>query len=237
MSTATASREMVRASNEELCLLAQAGNADAVDVLLLHNAGFISRKAWHFYEEKLRGESAYSISQEDLFQEAQLAFWKAIYDYDPGRKAKLTTFAGITIWNALHDYWDRYCSENQYERSFLRAESLVRDEPGASNDGIQNVDVEAPGEEPDPLCLETAVDEYRRRPEPILLEKETREEIYRALGALPPREETYLCYRFGYPHEDERSLRETAEHFSLRESRAKKIESEALAAFRKGLHW
>ena len=230
--------DMEQMSNEDLCVLAQAGNVDAANVLVWRNGGFISNKSYSVFEELFSEESVYSVTWEDLLQEARLAFWKAIFRFEPARKMKLTTFAGECIRNALHDYWDHFCVENKMERKLWRVEGTAdEDEPELSFDDSQDFEAETPGETFDPFYSEDLLDEYHRRPEPILLEKETIEEISRAVSSLPPREQKYLCYRFGYPLEVERSLKDTAEHFSLRASRADKIERKALDAVRKGLRW
>ena len=52
------------------------------------------------------------------------------------------------------------------------------------------------------------------------------------------REQTYIDYRFGYPDDlPGNTLKETAAHFHLTESRAKKLETLALDKVRQGLPW
>ena len=52
--------------------------------------------------------------------------------------------------------------------------------------------------------------------------------VQEALPVLSERERSYLKYRFGFEDEESHSLNETAGHFRLTVSRAKKLESSAL---------
>ena len=80
-------------------------------------------------------------------------------------------------------------------------------------------------------------DPTRKTPEKILLAKEWLGEIHCALGAIPARENHYLRYRFGFEDETAHPLIETANHFYLSESRAKKTERSALNNMRSELPW
>ena len=42
-----------------------------------------------------------------------------------------------------------------------------------------------------------------RPPEALLIREETKEEIACTVSSLPPRARVYLCYRFGYPDDEE----------------------------------
>ena len=71
----------------------------------------------------------------------------------------------------------------------------------------------------------------------MALARETSEEICRSVNSLEPREKKYLCYRVGYPFDDEVPQRKAAEHFLITRTRANELEQEALQHFRAGLHW
>ena len=77
------------------------------------------------------------------------------------------------------------------------------------------------------------IDPYQKKPEPILLEKEHRREVFDSLDGCTPREKSYLTYRFGYPMDDERTKKETREHFGLSETRAEDLEQRACTHFKK----
>ena len=86
---------------------------------------------------------------------------------------------------------------------------------------------------------ELAKDEVRSRhnfiadptcqtPEQIYLAQERIDDLHHALYMIEDREEQYLRYRFGFDEDTEHPLTETARHFNLSESRAKKTEALAL---------
>ena len=71
-------------------------------------------------------------------------------------------------------------------------------------------------------------DPTRQTPEQIYLAQERVDDIHHALYMIEDREEQYLRYRFGFDYDMEHPLTETAKHFHLSESRAKKTEALAL---------
>ncbi len=73
-------------SNELLVGLAQDGDEDALAELLELNMGLIYKAGAQF-------EGATYLTNEDLAQEASIAFVSAVFTYDPDRGAKLSTYA------------------------------------------------------------------------------------------------------------------------------------------------
>ena len=149
-----------------------------------------------------------------------MAFWRAIKTYDPERNIKLTTYAGKCIENSLKDFRGKYKTTTKMERMGFRVEDKAQED-----------------EESEEPILELYPDEYKKRPEPKVIARETSEEICRSVNSLEPREKKYLCYRFGYPFDDEVPQRKAAEHFLITRTRANELEQEALRHFRAGLHW
>ena len=64
-------------------------------------------------------------------------------------------------------------------------------------------------------------------PEQIYLAQERYDDLHHALDMIENREKQYLRYRFGLDDETEHPLAETAKHFNLSVSRAKKTEAQA----------
>ena len=62
-------------------------------------------------------------------------------------------------------------------------------------------------------------------------------ELYAAMDKLTAREQTYLPYRYGFADGIEHPLIGAALHFHLSESRAKKVEGDALNSLRGKLPW
>ena len=214
-------------TNEALCELAQRGDEDAVNVLIWRNEMFLVQIAGELHRTLFTHSHDFSVDMKDLLQVARLAFWKAIETFDPSRGAKLTTYARTVIWNRILDFKEHYDVETEFEQELVsRLEGKEEDnESFSSKENYFGVNV----------CRKKG--KLIRPPEALLIREETKEEIAYTVSSLSPRERVYLCYRFGYPDDDERSLKETAEHFSIRAIRAEKIEAAALAAFRKGLPW
>lgn len=219
--------DMEAMTNEDLCVLAQRGSEDAVNVLIYRNEMFLVQIAGELHRTLFTHSHDFSVDMKDLLQVARLAFWKAIETFDPSRGAKLTTYARTVIWNRILDFKEHYDVETEFEQEVVsRLEGKQKDEEDFS--GKENY---------------FGVNVRRKRgklirpPEALLIREETKEEIACTVSSLPPRERVYLCYRFGYPDDEERSVKETAEHFSIRAIRAEKIEAAALAALRKGLPW
>lgn len=71
-------------------------------------------------------------------------------------------------------------------------------------------------------------DPTRQTPERIYLAQERIDDIHHALYMIEDRDEQYLRYRYGFDDDVEHPLTETAKHFHLSESRAKKTEAQAL---------
>ena len=207
-------------SNEALCTLAKAKNKHAMDVLIWRNESFLADKVHDIYEKSFRNRQEYSVDFDDLMQAARLAFWRAIKTYDPERNIKLTTYAGKCIENSLKDFRGKYKTTTKMERMGFRVEDKAQED-----------------EESEEPILELYPDEYKKRPEPKLIARETSEEICRSVNSLEPREKKYLCYRFGYPFDDEVPQRKAAERVLISRTRADELEREALRHFRAGLHW
>ena len=141
-----------------------------------------------------------------------MGLMKAAELYDPARGTQFLTYAG---------YWVR-----KYIRDFLDAE--------IDAETVSLTEVEQAGEEAasEPLYASYASTESR------LIQRESMEELYHALETVTARQRTYLWYRFGFPDEPQsKTLKETATHFHLSESRAKSTETLALDNVRLELPW
>lgn len=209
---------MQNRTNEELCALAREGNREARDLLLQKNLGLICQKACAL-SAQYRGIQA---EAEDLIQEGCIAFLKAIPLFSPDRGSSFLTYAGQAAENAMME---------------LIRSLGSRFEAAAAREGRTIVSLYEPlREEGYTERIQLIADEFAKTPEQILIEKETCEEIHRAMEQLSPRENGYLVFRFGFDAEDtERPLTVTADHFHLSYGRAGQIERSALKNVRRGL--
>lgn len=214
-------------TNEAICVLAQRGDEDAANVLIWRNEMFLIQIAGELHRTLFTHSRDFSVDMKDLLQVARLAFWKAINTFDPSRGAKLTTYARTVVQNAILGYKEHYDVETKFEQERVsRLERKTEDDESFSSE-----------ENHFGVKVRRKKGKLIRPPEMLLIREETKAEVAGSVSSLPPRERVYLCYRFGYPDDGERSLKETAEHFSIRVIRAEKIEAAALAALRNALPW
>ena len=209
---------MSKPSNEQLCALAQRGDAHAYDLLLEYNSGFIRKTANEIFLKSNLVESDLSIEIGDLEQEGSIGLLKAIPSYDKSIGVKFLTYAAPFIRNAMTDL---------VQDSFSRYEQRMVDPKNGL--GLQKIRLDEilPGEER-LLRIEAVADITAKSPEQVYEERETLRELYEGFGQISEREQTYLLYRYGFTDDIGHTLIGTAIHFNLSESRAKKLEGEAM---------
>ena len=205
-------------SNEELCVLAQQGDADAADQLVRQCLPFIRQQANRLWLRMgLEGKSAV-MDQEDLVQEGCIGLLNAIPIFDPALEMKFLTFAGKLIYRAMLN------AVVALNATFEIAEQRK---------GIAIQNLNATIREEDRLTLqETVADESDLSPEQRAIKAEVLRELYSGMNQLPERERCYVLYRYGFFDFEEHALSETAKHFHLSESRARGIEETALMHLR-----
>ena len=209
---------MSKPSNEYLCALAQKGDTPAADLLLEYNLGFIRKVANEIFLKSNLVESDLSIEIGDLEQEGGIGLLKAIPSYDKSIGVKFLTYAAPFIRNAMTDL---------VRDSFSRYEQRMVDPQNGL--GLQKIRLDEilPGEER-LLRIEAVADITAKSPEQVYEDRETLRELYEGFGQISEREQTYLLYRYGFTDDIGHTLIGTAIHFNLSESRAKKLEGEAL---------
>ena len=210
-------------TNERLCALAQKGDEAARELLVEKNIGFIIQTADLVYRSSSLEGSDLNIDVDDLVQEGSIGLLRAVDGFDPARKLKFLTYAAPAIKNAMIDL------VHTAQMSFEHRMTTARVKDGVEGLGLERVylDEILPGDER-LLRIEAIADPYALPPEQVLIKAETLWELYAALDKLEPREQTYLLYRFGFTDDIGHTLIGTAIHFHLSESRAKKLEAEAM---------
>lgn len=209
---------MSKPSNEYLCALAQKGDTPAADLLLEYNSGFIRKVANEIFLKSNLVESDLSIEIGDLEQEGGIGLLKAIPSYDKSIGVKFLTYAASFIRNVMTDL---------VRDSFSRYEQRMVDPQNGL--GLQKIRLDEilPGEER-LLRIEAVADITAKSPEQVYEDRETLRELYEGFGQISEREQTYLLYRYGFTDDIGHTLIGTAIHFNLSESRAKKLEGEAM---------
>lgn len=205
-------------TNEQLCVLAQQGNAQAQEKLIQKNLDYIRKIANELYRSVGLGNSGLGIDRNDLIQEGSIGLLRAVSLYDPEKQVKFLTYAGQAIRNAMLDL---------ISAAFATFEQRMQsDEDGFPMEQI-SLDEFLPGED-SMQRSELIADPYAAEPEKTMVEEENRRELYEGLRRISVREQAYLLYRFGFEDDMEHPLIGTALHFHLSESRAKSTEALAL---------
>lgn len=205
--------------NEQLCALAQAGDAAARELLVENNLGFIRRTALEVHGKA--GESGLDV--DDLVQEGCIGLLSAIDRFDAGKGASFLTYAAPAMRNAMTDCVRTALS--QFERR-LEIDGLQR----VYLDDVLDADERM-------LRIEAVADPHTQTPEQVVLRREQLAELYAGLNNLTARERTWLLYRHGFADGAEHPLTAAARHFHLRENRARSLDKQALDNLRLELPW
>lgn len=205
-------------TNEQLCVLAQRGDAQAQEQLVQNNLGYIQKVANELYQSVGLGNSELGIDHDDLIQEGSIGLLRAITLYDPDKQIKFLTYAGQAIRNAMMDL---------ISAAFATFEQRLQSKEDGFPMERVNLDDLLPGED-SMQRSELIADPYAEEPEKTMIEEENRRELYEGLRRIPARDMAYLRYRFGFEDDMEHPLIGTALHFHLSESRAKSTEALAL---------
>lgn len=195
-------------TNEQLCALAKRGDADAQNLLIENNLRFIKKTAYEVWIAQAELNRSLQISLDDLVQEGSLGLLGCIDSYNPDSGNLFLTYAAPAIRNAMIDYIrsQNVSFEAKNLNNIISLDELAKDEVQSKHNFI--------------------TDPTKQTPEQIYLAQERHDDIHRALEMIEAREERYLRYRFD--DDTEHPLAETAKHFNLSVSRAKKTEAQAL---------
>ena len=204
-------------TNEELCILAQEGNANAEEELIRNLLPSLQALAAKFEAQY----SGLQIESDDLLQEGSIGFLRAIHSFRPEKGNLFQTYASRVSENAMMDYIRKCASAIPSTGQMLSLDV----EPNNDQDNNES------------SFYDRLFSEYTKTPEQICIEKETYEEIHHALNMISLRESTYLRYRYGFDDDLLHDREETAAHFHLSESRARSIERTALDNVRLELPW
>ena len=210
-------------TNEQLCALAQAGDEQAVSLLIKANLPFVRKIANQIVENPARQEhlSACGVGFDDLVQAGSIGLWRAIDGYDLSSGIKFLTYAALAVKRAMSDLI------RQYSRGTIWR--LRHDKTNAWK--IIYLDEDLDDTEDD--TVETLISSpCAKLPEQLYTEQETVAELHEAMDTLPDRENVYIQHRFGFTDGKDHPLTETAQYFHLTESRAKSVERSALKLLR-----
>ena len=196
-------------TNEQLCALAKRGDADAQNLLIENNLRFIKKAAYEVWSAQAELNRSLQISLDDLVKEGSLGLLGCIDSYNSNSGNLFLTYAGSAIRNAMIDYVrsQNVPFEAKNLNSIVPLDELAKDEVRSKHSFI--------------------ADPTLQTPEQIYLAQERYDDLHHALDMIENREKQYLRYRFGFDDDTEHPLTETAKHFNLSVSRAKKTEAQA----------
>ena len=197
-------------TNEQLCALVKQGDADAQNLLIEKNLRFVKKTAFEVWNTRAQFNRSLCIDVEDLVQEGSMGLYDCIEKFDPDSGNQFLTYAVPAIKNAMLDYVRSQSSsfEGKNQSEIMSLDEFAKDEVQSRHTFIP--------------------DAATQTPEQVYLAQERLEDIHHALDMIEAREEQYLRYRFGFDDDVEHPLTETARHFNLSESRAKRTEVLAL---------
>ena len=100
-------------TNEQLCILAQAGDEQAKSQLIENNKSFVYGTAKKFAENPSWVElfSACGMGVDDLAQAGLIGLWRAVDGYDPSRENNFLTYAASAIRRAMVDLVRQYSQD------------------------------------------------------------------------------------------------------------------------------
>ena len=210
-------------TNEQLCKLAQAGDEQAVSLLIEANLPFVRKVANQIVENPVWQEhlSACGVGFDDLVQVGSIGLWRAIDSYELSSGVKFLTYAAPAIRRSMSDLIRQYSRDTVWQLRHDKANAwkiiyLDEDLDDTEDDTVETL-ISSP-------CA--------KLPEQIYIEQETAAELHEAMDALPDRENVYVQYRFGFGDGKGHPLTETARYFHLTESRTKSVEHSALKLLR-----
>ena len=149
------------------------------------------------------------IDEDDLHQEASIAFLDAIDTYNSEVGFAFTTYAGNCIKNHIINYLKKQNCENQKKFPVLTYE--------IDYDEVAEIRIKLNPVESDKIKSEPIYEnDYHLTPEELFFRNHKKSVIYMALDELSARQRQYINYRFGLDNLTDYHTREsTAAHFDI----------------------
>ena len=204
---------MAELTNEELCALAAAGDEKSFEILLKRNESFVWEYAWKSWQRIADSEVDRSLTYDDIYQTAVIAFWEAVKRFDSEKDVQFISFAGTVIGSRLTDELKKAYADYSAAGAFFRFDKELDDENG-------------------PAFKETHLHHFTQMPDVIYFKKEQRRVVLDAINALTPRQRFFILHRFGFVDGGPMTMAEACRVFSLSEKTAKDLEAKAFEVIR-----
>jgi len=104
-------------TNEQLCKLAQAGDKQAVSLLIEANLPFVRKVANQIVENPVQQEhlSACGVGFDDLVQAGSIGLWRAIDGYRPFEEVQFLTYAAPAVKRSMSDLIRQYSRDTVWQ--------------------------------------------------------------------------------------------------------------------------
>ena len=248
----------IKQSSENLCVLIQEGNLQALQDICVKNKGLVDK--WANIYQKYYGSR---LEFEDLEQEGFLGLIKAAQRYDAKKDARFSTYAVIWIKQAIRRSIEdagyviripvhkmdriykvmRYDSQlegltyqeriHEISHELLMPVAEVEDCIRLYYQYLRYNSLNTPvGEEQETELGDLVPDLEAESIEGIIIENALKENLDVALSSLKEREQKVLRYRFGLDDGKARTLEEVGVIFGVTRERIRQIEAKALRKLR-----
>ncbi len=194
-------------------MLAAAGENKSFEILLKRNENFVREYAWKAWRRIADSEVDRSMTYDDLYQTAVIAFWEAAKRFDSQKDVQFISFAGTVIGSRLTDELKKAFADYAAAGAFIRFDKQLDDEDS-------------------PAFKETHLHLFQQMPDVIFFKKEQRRVVREAINALTPRQRFFILHRFGFVDGEPMTMTEACRVFSLTETRAKELEAKANESIR-----
>ena len=104
-------------TNEQLCKLAQAGDKQAVSLLIEANLPFVRKVANQIVGNPVRQEhlSACGVGFDDLVQAGSIGLWRAIDGYRQFEEVQFLTYAAPAVKRSMSDLIRQYSRDTVWQ--------------------------------------------------------------------------------------------------------------------------
>lgn len=199
-------------TNEDLCTMIKGGSKHAEEELLKQNMGFVKKTAYELYRDYAVKYGIDEMDADDMIQEGLLALLRAASGFSSDTGNSFMAYAGKAVVNAMHEWIRQNTKQTEIELDTMPEDS---DEFSAEK-----------------YTDDEDLSRYHNTPERIVLKKEQKMLLKKAILSLPERNRTYLEYRFGISGDTWHSIKQAQKYFGLTSSKVRLLEKETMDLMR-----
>lgn len=248
----------IKLTNEQLCLLYQKGDKDALSLLTIKNERLLYWRASKYFKKY-----NHKLDMDDLVQYGFLGLMKAAKRFDNSMGTKFTTYAvwwiDQNITRAITDYGFTIRLPVHIFEEILKLQSIYRNNPLLNHEELMELiedkfdydrekidyllrlsehilntsSLHSPiGDEGDSYLIDFLEADQHYDVEKDVEEIMLRDSINQILRTLKPREAKVLRLRYGLDDRKHRTLEEVGKEFGVTRERIRQIEAKALRKLR-----